>query len=70
MAIDETFLFVGRRLPEAKTSYRKVLEIDPQNSLALGFLGITHHLLEETDKAIVKYHEVRAQSSSDNKGRR
>jgi hypothetical protein len=59
-AIDEVFLFifVGRHLPEAKASRRKVLEIDLPNSLALGFIGITHHLLEETDEAIVKCHDV------------
>ena len=38
--------------------YERVLEIEPQHSQALAFLGMVYHLLDATDKAIVKYHEV------------
>lgn len=48
-----------RRLEEARDSYQKVLELDSRHSIALGFLGIVHHLMRNVDKAIVKYHEVR-----------
>ena len=47
-----------RRFEEAKTQYQRVLEIDPWHAQALAFLGMVYHLLNETDKAIVKYHEV------------
>jgi hypothetical protein len=47
-----------RRLDEAKVTYQKVLELDAQHSLALGFLGMVYHLLEDIDQAIIKYHEV------------
>ena len=40
-----------------------MLEIEPQHPQALGFLGIVYHLLEDTQKAIEKYHEVRISSS-------
>lgn len=43
----------------AKIAYQKVIEIDPRNRTALAFLGITYHLLEDIEAAIVKYHEVR-----------
>ncbi|KAF8072071.1 hypothetical protein FPV67DRAFT_1483779 [Lyophyllum atratum] len=46
------------RLKEAKEAYQKVLELDSRHSMALGFLGLVHHLLGEVDKAIVKYHEA------------
>lgn len=29
--------------------------------MALGFLGLVHHLLGDVDSAIIKYHEVRTQ---------
>lgn len=35
-----------------------MLELDPRNAVALGFLGIAYHLLGDLDNAIVKYHEV------------
>jgi len=47
-----------RRFEDAKTQYRRVLEIEPRHSQALAFLGMVYHLLNATDKAIVKYHEV------------
>ena len=43
---------------EAKKTYKRVLQLDPRNSTALAFLGIVHHMLNEIDEAIVKYHEV------------
>ena len=49
-----------RRYPEAKATYQKVIQLDPRNAAALGFLGMVHHLMYELDAAIVKYHEVRA----------
>jgi hypothetical protein len=49
---------IYRRLQDAKTTYAKVLEIDPRHSVALGFLGMVYHLLEDVDRAIIKYHEV------------
>lgn len=51
-------IFSLSRLQEAKTAYHKVLEIDPRHSVALGFLGMVFHLLDDVDCAIVKYHEV------------
>ena len=49
---------VYRRYPEAKATYQKVIQLDPRNAAALGFLGLVHHLMYELDAAIVKYHEV------------
>ncbi|KAF5382153.1 hypothetical protein D9615_004247 [Tricholomella constricta] len=46
------------RLKEAKEAYQKVLELDSRHSMALGFLGLVHHLMGDLDKAIVKYHEA------------
>ncbi|KAF9565181.1 TPR-like protein [Agrocybe pediades] len=46
-----------KRLEDARAAYQKVVELDPQNSIAFGFLGIVHHLMGNVDKAIVKYHE-------------
>jgi len=42
----------------AKINYQRVLEIEPQHSQGLGFLGMVYHHLGEIEKAIVKYHEV------------
>lgn len=53
-------LLLHRGFEEARMAYLKVLELDPRNAVALGFLGIVCHLLGELDKAIVKYHEVSA----------
>ncbi|KAF8962716.1 hypothetical protein BDZ97DRAFT_1662459 [Flammula alnicola] len=47
-----------KRLEEARASYQKVLELDARHSMALGLLGIVHHLMGNLDKAIVKYHEA------------
>ncbi|KAF8199522.1 cell division control protein 16 [Pholiota molesta] len=47
-----------KRLEEARDSYQKVLELDARHSIALGFLGMVHHLMCNVDKAIVKYHEA------------
>ncbi|KAF8150604.1 cell division control protein 16 [Crassisporium funariophilum] len=46
------------RLEEARVTYQKVLELDSRHSIALGFLGLVHHLMGNLDKAIVKYHEA------------
>jgi anaphase-promoting complex subunit 6 len=46
------------QLQEAKDTYRKVLELDSRHSIAIGFLGLAHHLMGEIDEAIVRYHEV------------
>ncbi|KAF9267586.1 TPR-like protein [Marasmius fiardii PR-910] len=43
---------------EARETYRKVLALDPRQSLALGFLGLVHHLTGDLENAIVKYHEA------------
>ncbi|KAL0954768.1 hypothetical protein HGRIS_003718 [Hohenbuehelia grisea] len=48
-----------RRFEDAQAAYQKVLELEPRNSMAIGFLGIVHQLMGNVDKAIVKYHEVR-----------
>ena len=56
----DTDLFLcRRRYDEAKASYRKVLEIHPLHPTGLAFLGMTCHLLDEIDDAILHYHEVR-----------
>ena len=49
---------VRRRYPEAKVAYQRVLQLDPLNAAALGFLGMVYHLMDDLDAAIVKYHEV------------
>jgi len=43
---------------DARDTYQKVIEIDPRNVPALVFLGSAYQLLDDPDKAIVKYHEV------------
>ncbi|EKM78129.1 hypothetical protein AGABI1DRAFT_61147 [Agaricus bisporus var. burnettii JB137-S8] len=45
------------RLDDALNTYKKVLELDPRHAVALGFLGMVHHLKGDLDQAIVKYHE-------------
>lgn len=47
-----------RRFDEAQKAYREVLDLDPQNSVALGFMGMVYHLKGDIDKAILTYHEV------------
>ncbi|KAI0701318.1 TPR-like protein [Cytidiella melzeri] len=47
-----------KHYPEAKGAYQRVLQLDPANAVALGFLGMVHHLMNELDAAIVKYHET------------
>lgn len=47
-----------RRLIDARDTYNKVIEIDPRNVTALVFLGSVYQLLDDPDRAIVKYHEV------------
>lgn len=49
-----------RDYEKAKTNYCRVLEIEPQHPQGLGFLGMVYHHLEDTDQAIIKYHEVRS----------
>lgn len=46
------------RLAEAKQHYLKVLEIDPRHAPALAFLGMVHHLMDQADLAIIRYHEA------------
>ncbi|KZP25131.1 TPR-like protein [Athelia psychrophila] len=53
-----------KRYEDAKVQYERVLEIEPQHPQALAFLGMVYHLLNATDKAIIKYHEVRLVSAS------
>lgn len=43
---------------KAKENYQRVLIIEPQNSLGLGFLGMVFHFQDQVDMAIVKYHEA------------
>ncbi|KAH7875088.1 TPR-like protein [Lentinula edodes] len=47
-----------KQYEQAKEAYQKVLILDPRHSLALGFLGLVHHLTNDLDHAIVKYHEA------------
>ena len=47
-----------RRYDEALKVYQKVVEYDSRNAMALGLLGMAHHLLNDLDSAILKYHEV------------
>lgn len=47
-----------RRYEEALKIYEQVVEYDPRHSMALGLLGMTHHLLGQLDPAILKYHEA------------
>jgi hypothetical protein len=51
-------LILQRRLRDARDTYKNVIEIDPQNVPALVFLGSVYQLLDDPDRAIVKYHEV------------
>ena len=53
-----------RRLTDARDTYKKVIEIDPRNVPALVFLGSVYQLLDDPDRAIVKYHEVSSLLSS------
>lgn len=46
------------RLAEAKRHYLTVLEIDPRHSVALACLGMVHHLMDQPDQAIIRYHEA------------
>lgn len=46
-----------KRYPEAKAAYERVLQLDPRNAAALGFLGMVYHLMYDLDNAIIKYHE-------------
>jgi Flp pilus assembly protein TadD len=48
-----------RRFDEAKRAYKRVLEIHPLHPTGLAFLGMTCHLRDELDDAILHYHEVR-----------
>jgi len=51
-------LIIQSRLVDARDTYKKVIEIDPRNVSALVFLGSVYQLLDDPDRAIVKYHEV------------
>ncbi|CAK5268758.1 unnamed protein product [Mycena citricolor] len=48
----------SKRYEEARIAYQKVLDLEPRNAAALGFLGIIYHLTNDLDKAILKYHET------------
>lgn len=52
------WLILHRRFADALNTYNKVIEIDPRNVSALVFLGSVYQLLDDPDRAIVKYHEV------------
>ena len=43
---------------DARNTYKKVIKIDSRNVPALVFLGSVYQLLDDPDRAIVKYHEV------------
>ena len=43
---------------DARDTYKKVIEIEPRNVPALVLLGSAYQLLDDPDRAIVKYHEV------------
>jgi tetratricopeptide (TPR) repeat protein len=47
------------RYEDAKRAYKRVLEIHPLHPTGLAFLGMTCHLQDEIDEAILHYHEVR-----------
>ncbi|KAF9059802.1 hypothetical protein BDP27DRAFT_1340749 [Rhodocollybia butyracea] len=47
-----------KQYEQAKEAYQKVLLLDPRHALALGFLGLVYHLLDDLDQAIIKYHEA------------
>ncbi|KAJ3842108.1 hypothetical protein F5878DRAFT_715821 [Lentinula raphanica] len=47
-----------KQYEQAKDAYQKVLLLDPRHSLALGFLGLVYHLMNDLDSAIIKYHEA------------
>ncbi|KAJ6494696.1 cell division control protein 16 [Mycena vitilis] len=47
-----------KRYGEAQDSYQKVLDLDPRHAVALGFMGMVHHLTDNLDMAILKYHEA------------
>ena len=51
-------LILQRQLIDARDTYKKVIEIDPRNVPALVFLGSVYQLLDDPDRAIIKYHEV------------
>jgi hypothetical protein len=53
------YIWSHRRLDEAKQAYKRVLEIHPLHPTGLAFLGLTCHLRDEIDNAILHYHEVR-----------
>ncbi|EJD43522.1 TPR-like protein [Auricularia subglabra TFB-10046 SS5] len=46
------------RLQDAKKMYQQVLEVDPRHAMALGFLGLVYHMLDDLDQAILTYHEA------------
>ncbi len=49
---------LDRRYAEAHEAYQKVLDLEPRNAMALGFMGMVLQLMGNLDAAIVKYHEV------------
>ncbi|KZT29838.1 TPR-like protein [Neolentinus lepideus HHB14362 ss-1] len=46
------------RYEDAKSAYERVTRIDPRSAPALAFLGMTLHLMDDVDQAIVRYHEA------------
>jgi len=54
------------RLQEAKTSFQKVLDLQPRNASAMTSLGMVQHLLGEVDDAIMSYHEALSVRPADN----
>ncbi|KAF4571362.1 anaphase promoting complex subunit cdc16 [Pleurotus pulmonarius] len=47
-----------KRYAEAHEAYQKVLDLEPRNAMALGFMGMVLQLMGNLDAAIVKYHEA------------
>lgn len=57
-----------KRFEEARGYYQKVLDIDPKHAQALGFIGLTYHLLGKYETAVLKYHEVNNSLFNEGKG--
>ena len=55
-------LYEARRYPEAETAFRRALDMEPQNVLALGFLGAVYQVTGRADAAVRLYEgsEMRA----------
>ena len=47
-------------MEDARTSFEKVIDLDPANASAYAALGLVYHITGDIDEAITQYHEVRA----------